>query len=519
MKKIFGSLLIVLLVAMMASGAWAASSTIDIADIAAVAVDADSTTGGSTGPYVVGSEWLAGQGTTAVEVDLGNAIPSPGVAAAPRSRILYVPGVDIGIDNTIYMVVTNGAIKSNTSYGLWDLTAAASCAQLVDFIADANGNYTSLTFKFTSAVAVGSTVVMTENGLLPAAGNAPVLVFTNAQLTVGNMTIGVPSAFDGTGQPLEAPKTTANETLARKIDQLSAKVQNLDTGAYADGAAGSVIDVEASPSRTKFIAEAGQDTPTTTTSTFAILAASAVVNQGVDLATAAYTITLNGDQTAIKATSGVKLEGTNFTRTTGTSWSISSTFAANDLRTPTANDVIIEVYGTTGYVIDVQTFTVTVAIDPSEVGVATKTVLDAATADVWTVNAMQARIPYMIIDTGNTMGYSSFLEITNRGSLAAQVSIDAVISNSDATANAVESRSNVLTVPANSVYIVRQTDLDTWFTGIDATKLYRVALTLTVVAPQNTVDVTAYHLNPGGDRTSTAVLYNTNNANDGRVWQ
>jgi hypothetical protein len=160
---------------------------------------------------------------------------------------------------------------------------------------------------------------------------------------------------------------------------------------------------------------------------------------------------------------------------------------------------------------------VTLVINPDEAGVANKTALDAATAFVWTVNAMQARIPYLVIDTASGV-YSSFVAVTNRGNLTANVSIDAIISNAAGTLNITESQENVVTVPANSVTIIRQDDLDAWFAGIDNTQLYRVALLLTVVAPQNTVDVTAYHISPNS-RTSATVLYNTNNAEDGRVWQ
>ena len=510
--------LILAVICFTGGGAWAVTE-LDIAAGVAVDVDVDAV---ASGPYVVGSEWLAGQAGV-VSVDLGSAVPSPGVAPANRSNILYVPAIAIGVDNTIVITVTNGALAPSAAYGLYDLTADQACANLVDFTADGAGNYTRLVLKFLNtegvlfpSVNVGAILALTEDGGTPIPGNKPVLRFTNAQLTAGNMTLQVTNAYDSTALPLTAPLTAA-EVVAKRLDQLSAKVQNpTAAGVYADGWATSVIDVEAITSRTKFVVEADKDTPNNVRSTAAILVASAVVNNGVDLATAAYTITLNGDQSAILTTTGVKLEATNFTRTAGVSWTLSSTFAANNLRTPTANDILIEVNGTT--VIDIATYTVTLVIDPAEVGVANKTALNGATAFVWTVNAMQARIPYLVIDTRASGVYSSFLEITNRGSLSAKVSIDAIISNADGTLNSTETQNNVLTVPANSVTIIRQTDLDTWFVGIDNTQLYRVALLLTIVAPQNTVDITAYHISPNS-RTSATVLYNTNNADDGRVWQ
>jgi hypothetical protein len=524
MKKILSTLFVLIALTMMAGGAWA--STLDIAAAGAVAADTD-VDAAATGAYVVGSEWLAGQAGV-VNVDLGAAIPSPGVAAADRSGILYTPTINIGNQNTITITAVNGAIAPNVNYGLWDLAAvAAKVASLVDFVADVNGNYTSMTFKFdtsdlvkypTGFMPAGSVCVLTETGLAPAAANRPELRFTNAQLTAGNMTLQVTGAKDGTGVDLVAPLTVA-ETVAKRVAQLSAKVQYL-TGAatYADGNATSVINVEATPiSRSKFIVEALQDTPTTTTSTFAVLAASATVNQGINLATASYNMTFVGDQTAIVVTTGVKLAGTNFIRGSG-QWTIASTFAAHDLRVPGANDVLITVDGST--IINTDTYKVTLVITPSEVGVAAKTVLDQAIADVWIVNAMQARIPYLLVDTRTTgnSGYASFFELTNRSSQTARVSIDAIISNEDSTINVTESKTDALILEANSVTIIRQADLDAYFSLIDNTKLYRVALVLTVVAPQNSVDVTAWHIGPT-TRTSAAVLYNTNNAADGRLWQ
>jgi hypothetical protein len=205
------------------------------------------------------------------------------------------------------------------------------------------------------------------------------------------------------------------------------------------------------------------------------------------------------------------LEGKAFTHGTN-QWTLSSTpFGAlgstYDLRTAGRNDIDIYVSGSD--VLETATFPVTVVITPGETGVAAKTVLNQATADVWSVNAMQARIPYLVIDTSSTGVYSSFLEITNRGDLDAKVSLDAIISNSDSTVNVKESVTDVITVKKNSVTIIRQTDLDTWFAGITNTQLYRVALLLTVVAPQNTVDISAYHVSPNS-RTSADVLYNLN---------
>lgn len=503
-------------VALMAGGAWASTLDIAVSDGTTADTDVDAT---AAGAYVVGSEWLAGQ-SGVVNVDLGNALPAPGGVAEDRSDILYTPSIDMGVNNVIVVTVANGALAPNTSYGLWDLNldTPAKVADLVDFVADSNGNYTSLKFKFSAAVMVGHVLVFTEDGVTPAAANAPELRFTSAQLAAGNMTLQVTEAYDDTSLPLSAPLTIA-ETVAKAIAQLSAKVQyQTALSMYADGNATSVIDVEATPvSRSQFVAEATGDTPTATTSQAQILVASATVNNGINVNAASYTITLNGDQTAIanvELIDNTNSDTDDFTESTN-SWSITSTFADNDLTKQGDNGIRITVDGTT--IVDTATYTLDLVVHPDESGVADQQSLDDATAFVWTVNAMQARIPYILIETGGS-GYSSFIEITNRGDQAANLSLDAVVSNADGSVNITESQNNVTTVPEHSVLVIREADLDTWLTAVDDTDIYRVGLKLTVVAPQNNVDISAYQKDAVG-RTAIPVLYNTNNVNDGRVWQ
>jgi len=505
MKKILGLFFVLFAFTfVMSSGAYAASSAIS----------------STNGVYTFGSEWLAGQGS--VPVNFVNEINTPGQAAPGTwtSTVQYIPAIDLGINNTIRIKITNGAVKKTAGnvYTLWNTSGTPiRCATMIDFVPNGNNDYTEMVFQFvqtTSATAPsvlsGATIIMTEDvdGLTD-----PTFITSYTFLSAGNTQVQVIDARDATSNVLEAPKTLAASVIT-KIDQLSAKIQHL--AGPADGWATSVINVEAAGgSRSKFIAEAGGDT-STLTSKFQVLVNPATVNNGVNLATASYTMTLVGDQTAI---SNVALEGLGFAQATGVSWTISSDFATRDLRVANTSDrVTITVDGTT--VIDTATFLLNLTITPSEAGIAPKLVLNQVTAAVWTVNAMQARIPYMLVDTRTTgnAGYSSFFELTNRSSQEATVSIDAIISNEDGTVSSTETQANVLTLPANSVIIVRQADLDNAFTNIDNTKLYRVSLVLTVVAAQNSVDVTAWHIGPT-TRTSAAVLYNTDNRRDGRKWQ
>jgi hypothetical protein len=324
------------------------------------------------------------------------------------------------------------------------------------------------------------------------------------------MRLQVTAAFDTNGQPLTAPRTPA-ETVAKSTAQLSAKIQFLSGGGYADGPATSVVDVEASPSRTQFVAEgAGEDTPNGTTSQAAILVIDATVNNGIVVANASYTITLNGNQDAI---TDVELEGLNFTETSD-SWTLASDFATRDLTSAGDNDVIITVSGTD--VISIDNYTVDLVIDPAEAGVATQVSLDDELAFIWSINAMQAKITYMAI---NFSGFNSFIKIAVESSNDAALSADAVIYEDPNNNGPITTQQAVTirTLAGPSLETISEADLVTAF-GLDPSKSYHLSLTLTVVAPQNTVQVSAFQKDAVG-RTQIPVLYNTNNFNDGRVWQ
>jgi hypothetical protein len=506
MKKILGLFFVLFAVAFVMSSEVCAASSV-------------STIASSNGVYTFGSEWLAGQ-TADSPVNFNGAVITPGGATTWTSTIQYIPVIDLGINNTIKIRITNGAVKktSGNTYTLWNNTTGIRCATMIDYLADGNGNYTEMTFQFLQTVGPtapsvisGATLYMTED---TSGVTDPTFVTNFTLLSAGDTQVQVFKATDSTTQNLIAP-LTAPASVITKIDQLSAKVQHLVSASYEDGNATSVINVEATPiSRSKFVDEGILNDTRTTTSEFYVYVTPATVNNGILLDNASYTLTLGGDQTAINR---VDLDGLDFTRGSN-QWNLTSTFASHNLRTHSHSDVSIRVNGST--IIDTASYTITLVITPAEAGVGARNVLTQATAAVWTVNAMQARIPYMLVDTRTTgnSGYGSFFEITNRSSQDAKVSLDAIISNENGTSNEIETATDVMILPANSVTILRQENLDTWFTKIDNTKLYRVSLVLTVVAPQNMVDVTAWHIGPT-TRTSANVLYNTDNILDGRKWQ
>lgn len=476
MKKTLRVLMVALVATILASGSAFAASVLNIAN----------GTGGNAQDtaYTVGSEWLAAQ--SEITVDLGDAVPSPGVAAEDLSRVIYTPGIDLGIDNTLTFVVKNGALAPNVNYGLYDLDDTnAQVGTLVDFTADDNGNYTTLLIKMTAAVTEGTVLYLTEDGGTPVAGNSPQLETTPALLAAGSMTIEVESAADGTGANLNAPVAPAIALLAQTA-QLSAEL---------DGVTASVIDVESD--RLEFV---GDNSP----SNF-VTVIDAEVNQGIVVADAAFTLTVNGTQDAIEA---VELDGDNLTLEDGV-WTFTSEDSAD------LDDVELEIFVDGDTVLDTATYTVTLTIDPVEAGVADKVALDAETAYVWSINAMQAKVPYLALQAP---GYLSFMKVVNESSSAADMSVDAVIYNvTDGVNEAVVTNAFVQSIPASSNTTVSEAALATAL-GLDPSKIYHVALTCTVVAPQNKIHVSAYQKDSVG-RTDVPVLYNTNNEADGRSWQ
>jgi hypothetical protein len=513
MKKFLGLLIVFFfVVTMMPGGAWASELDIALADSNAVDFpDVDAT---PSGPYVVGSEWLAGQ-SGGVDVDLGNAIQVPGsLQGVDRSDIYYEPSINIALGNTIRITVTNGAIETNTNYGLWASAGAITgrVARLTDFESGPLG-YISMLFQFDFEIDADTVLTLVPDGTLPPSStNRPTLIFTHDQLTAGEMRLQVTDARDTNGQPLTAPRT-GPETVAKRAAQLSAKVQfptSISTPTYSDGPATSVVDVEADPSRAKFVVEVDGDTPTDIQSIAAVLVEDAIVNDGIFVAASSYILTLNDHQDAIENVQiGSPVE--DFTKV-GDSWVLDTTMVNHPLIFPGFNNIVITVSGT--QVINIQELTIDLVIDPAETEVNSQQSLSNETAFRWSINAMQAKIPYLAL---NFTGFNSFIKVAVEGSNASDLSADAIIWNVTDNVTTTQQAVFIRNLPGPSLETIGEADLMTAF-GLDTSKSYHIELTLTVVAPQNTVQVSAFQKDTVG-RTAIPVLYNTNNTADGRSWQ
>ena len=556
MKKCFGIIMVaVFAVALIAGGAWAQSEM----DIAAVGegcsnvdgdIDAD-----PSGPFVVGDEWLATKGTTVLDVDLGDALKRPCGPYINRSDILYKPECDISFNTLIEVTVANGGIFPNANYALVDCEERTKVADLVDFRIDyGTGGYSKMYFEFDfsqeeygEVIVAGTVLTMLEDIGLPIAGNRPVLLYTNGQLRSGDMTIQVTGAWDDAIGAIECPKTPDAEVLVKIFghEQLTARVEYRN-GEDCDtliGPATSTIDVFADPTRGKFLDE-GYDSfdtgPVNSVAEILVIDAGengdtlvdgvewGDVNEGMCLTDSgtSYDLTLNGNQDAIiqgipdGCYDGVKLDGANLYKTTG-QWTIGSNFNLHDLRDCEENDLLITVDGTT--VIQTAVYSVDLVVYSDESS--NLTLLSDDTAFVWDVNAIEIRVPYVLIETGGEV-YRSFIEITNRATHEAEVWLDAVISYEDcySNPNVFETPNTpIKTVPGTSVCVITEDDLDDYLVNVDDQRIYRCGLTLFVAVDKDKADASGYQKENNGNGTSRTVipvLYNTGNPLDkGRTWQ
>jgi len=140
---------------------------------------------------------------------------------------------------------------------------------------------------------------------------------------------------------------------------------------------------------------------------------------------------------------------------------------------------------------------------------------DDEDAGSWTLNGMQAKIPYYLI--GNSYAWN-FLKITNETVDDADVTIDATIQNLTtgvaetevSSASLVDEDGAAITASANSVTAVSTEDLtQTLGLGSDS---YLTSLTVTVNGPANSIHVTG-HLFTSTGREALPVLYPTNTRN------
>ena len=168
-----------------------------------------------------------------------------------------------------------------------------------------------------------------------------------------------------------------------------------------------------------------------------------------------------------------------------------------------SDDLVIGVNGATALV--TRTFSLAVALNFNTSGYTDRT-WNLGTSHTWTINGMQARVPYMAL---NVPGYLSFLKVSNNSSMTGEVTVDAVIWDVTTDVTSTQDDVAVKNVSADRVATISEAELLTALGLAGTTDMYHVNLLITVTAPADQVHISAFQKDPVG-RTAIPVYYDTN---------
>lgn len=500
------------------------------------AFDSPDTPGNSRGPVTVAEELL----TVDREADLMGSADYPRLI--PRN-ILYDPSVQIKSTSTIDIYITNGALKKtsgNVMYMLLedDKGDGTQAGVMTDYTFNTAGTgYDFIRIQFTGidrngdgdiedtgedtiqsdeilvlSESLDPTVAEDSNGYFN--HESPTLII-NKELAKGtNISIQVTMAHDDNANPSNQLKTGA-EVIAIVVEGIETTLTQ----------ATSTIDAQ--DSRLVFVEEGSPGDADYPASSDTDIKISTARDLHVDETVAEVGFDLNGADdyslslTRVDATGVSSVEWRGYTGShTGTTWTKEGNFGDTVGASMLAGSMDIEIHvaGVEPGYLQVGKWELTLKIDTDEVGgLDEQTELDAYYSHDWNINAMQVKIPYIVL---NSPGYLSFIKIANESDTEAEVQGDAIIWNITDNPGNPENTStwegDIKTIPATSISTLSEAELMAVL-GLNDTKTYHVELTLSVVAPINKVHVAAFQKDSTG-RTDLPVLYDVNNM-DGRQWQ
>jgi hypothetical protein len=429
-------------------------------------------------------------GTTQAELDVELAAAVAAAKAAIATAVASTDTTATAANAAIDLVTTTagdaaGSAKTavKAAYAAANLFPGAVpsgtevAAELIDFEADGNGDYTSALFKIVSTtdpLAADAVLLFNDNEEVASAsagdGFSNVsLQFTTATIGAGDIKIALPEAKDDTSAPLNAPVAAA-KTLVTTANQFTTVVTKaVDT-----------IDVEQDR---KFFADAISDDQTGT-ATIAIT--ENTVGLGIDPATADFEITLSGNTQGVDKVyynaaelAGVEATGTGLNLVGGT--------------IPT-NDLYITVDGTSN--LETRTVEVAYKVTPTEADTGVIYLVGSATDSVdafqWKLNGSEINFPYA------PLAYdfiATNFEIANSGSDDAEVLLTAFD-----TAGTPYSESLPRLAEGGKLTAVSGEDIANLFNLDAGTKL---SLTFTTSAPEANIKITGYSIvADGGGRMS-----------------
>jgi hypothetical protein len=463
------------------------------------------------------SSLLAGSSTA---VDLFN---TAGDLIGPRS-IVYSPNTAISQNSTITFELTDGAIQSGTNLpALYDGTVGnAVVGNLIDFTTDGNGNYTELRFQVITSGLVASSgySIVYDDG----SNFEDVTIVANAGLSVGSsVSIAATSAQDPSAIAINQGTAPA-ENVVTVVTPLDVTLLDVT----------STIDVEATPSRGLFVADDGatggfddDEAETSTSISRASFDIETIAELSPDFSTAGYTMTLSRDNddgvtsVDLDVGGGAALgAGTSSLALTGGDYVLTGSSAAilTAVSPGITHNLDITTSGTD--VLQTGAWELNVDVDAGT-GFSAFTAVDAAETHDWDINGAQVKIPY---HAQNVSGFVFFFNAVNESSNDAAIFADVIVENKSQPGTRT-SLTNVELGDAaanGSTTVGQQAIKDAINANAPGTMnnddVYHVAMTLTVIAPQNAIQIAAFQKDAVG-RTMVPVFVNTNNSNDGRDWQ
>ena len=399
-----------------------------------------------------------------VTVDAAAAIAAINAVTTVALDVVGKPKADI--------IALNTVISSNIV-----VTGHAPVASLVDFTADANGDYTSVLFKLTSAT--GAADVLIFNALAGVSGTSTATAtFTKATIGTGNLTISMPEAKDDTGTVLSAPIAGA-KILVTTADQFA-----VTATAVTD-----TIDVEQDR---LFFSDAISDADSTA---FVIdFTEDATIGLKIDSTTAVFEAEITGNLTGVDSVAYAEtvLVGTD----DSAAFDVDNLVAGVGISDAT---VVVTVDGETN--LATRTLGVSMMITPTEADTEAFYLLGSSTAGanafVWDLNGSEITFPYAPI------GYDHIttnFELANSGTQEGEILLSAFGRDGASYTGSITQKAE-----AGSLVKVSGTDV---YNALGLTAGSSISLTVTTTAPQNDIKVTGYsNLNSGGRMTLLSDAY------------
>lgn len=454
-------------------------------------------------------------------------------ADARARSIKYTPSVALANGLSLTFKVAGGDLVADTALGLVALhngTDWVRVGSLNDYMDGANDGYSEAVVQLdlTDANNVDADFLNTDGQIKPdtalflasfASGSPDNPAFTLNQSSK-SLTVIVSDAQNTSGLPLNAPKT---KTPAQIVEVTS-------TSELLGESVTSTIDVEyqqdSEKSRFGFVADdpVPASAPLTTETKSVATLGLDVGNAEITYNDGGYVLTVSRDD--VTGVAGIEFAGNALSTKVGNSFeltfpdlsSLSSVAPFGELTIKSAENAVLA----TG------TWNTNVRVTPNTVlgltsdakflagsGAIGSFALDKKTHS-WDINGAQFKVPY---HAQNAAGYNFFLKVVNETENDAPVFADVIVENVTQKNQTVVSNVEIGTAKATgNTTIGQKAILDAVVAAsngaVDAEDLAHLAMTLTVIAPQNSVQVTGFQSDAVG-RTSVPVYLNNDS---GREW-